>query len=165
MCPSSSPPGTNLVRLAPSSPAAPRYERAIRTCETTESGFAGSNNYKPRTARTTMSRYSHLNPEAPQPYRLRNDRTGREVIVVAQPGVPYVDKASGEPLQVIGKLLPLTPSPSRLPWSVENLRVCPSCGELVRKDLNHCPYDGRRLPPLDPPVSPEAVRQVEEAGD
>src|SRR6266566_3597749 len=104
-----------------------------------------------------MSRYSHLNPDAPQPYRLRNDRTGREVVLAAKPGVHYVDEETGERLTVTGKLLPLTPSPSRLPWSVENLRVCPTCDQLVQKDLNYCPYDGRRLPPLGGSADPAAV--------
>jgi hypothetical protein len=111
------------------------------------------------------SYYSHLNPDPPQPYRLRNDRTGREVIVAAQPGLLYVDRGTGERLEVIGKLLPLTPSPSRLPWSVQNLRICASCGEFVQKDLNYCPYDGRRLSPLDLPVRPDAVNLVDEEGD
>jgi hypothetical protein len=96
-----------------------------------------------------MSRYSHLNPPTSQQYRLRNARTGREVLVTAQPGRLYVERGTREPLEVVGKLLPLAGSASRLPWAVENLRVCPTCKELVQNDLNYCPYDGRRLPPLD----------------
>jgi hypothetical protein len=100
-----------------------------------------------------MAIYSTLNPDQPQRYRLRNARTGREVVLSAQAGQSYVDKETGEQLRVVGRLVPLAPGPSRLPWAVENLRVCPECGELVQKDLNYCPYDGRRLPPLSPLIA------------
>ena len=60
----------------------------------------------------------------------------------------YLDRESGDPLEVVGKVLPLAPSPSRLPWAVENLRFCPWCGELAQKDLNDCPTCGRRMGPL-----------------
>jgi hypothetical protein len=96
-----------------------------------------------------MPSHTKLNPDLPPRYRLRNIRTGREVLVDARPRASYVDKETGEKLEVVGRLLPLDAAPSRLPWAVEKLRVCPSCGELVQKDLNYCPYDGRRLPPLD----------------
>jgi hypothetical protein len=96
-----------------------------------------------------MPSYSHLNPRRRPLYRLRNERSGREVLVPAEPGVLYVDRETGDSLRVTGKLLPLAPSPSALPWSIENLRVCPSCEQLVQMDLNYCPYDGRRLPPLE----------------
>ena len=104
-----------------------------------------------------MSRYSPLNPPTPQQYRLRNARTAREVIRAAQPGLLYVDRDTREPLEVVGKLLPLAGSASRLPWTVENLRVCPTCHELVQNDLNYCPYDGRRLPPLDGTPSSDSI--------
>ena len=42
-------------------------------------------------------------------------------------------------------MLPLAPSPSRLPWAVENLRFCPWCDQLAQKDLNDCPTCGRRM--------------------
>jgi hypothetical protein len=96
-----------------------------------------------------MPCYSHLNPRRRPLYRLRNDRSGREVLVAIEPGVLYVDRETGDSLRVTGKLLPLAPSRSALPWSIENVRVCPSCERLVQMDLNYCPYDGRRLPPLD----------------
>jgi hypothetical protein len=35
-----------------------------------------------------------------------------------------------------------------LAWTEENLRFCPSCEQLVPKDLNFCPSDGRPLTPL-----------------
>ena len=46
-------------------------------------------------------------------------------------------------------LLPLAPSASELPWSVENLRFCNWCDQLTQKDLNDCPHCGRRMDPLE----------------
>jgi hypothetical protein len=89
-----------------------------------------------------------------QRYRLRNPASGRDVIVEAQPGAVYRDQDSGEPLEVLGKVLPLAPSHSRLPWAVENLRFCPWCDQLAQKDLNDCPTCGRRMGPLGPPRAP-----------
>jgi hypothetical protein len=86
-----------------------------------------------------------------QRYRLRNPSSGREVVLDAQPGEIYRDRETGEPLEVVAKLLPLSPSRSRLPWAVENLRFCPRCGELAQKDLNDCPTCGRRMGPLTEP--------------
>jgi len=88
-----------------------------------------------------------------QRYRLRTPSTGREILVEAEPGKVYRDRDTGEALEVIGKVLPLAPSASRLPWAVENLRFCPHCDQLVPKDLNDCPYDGRRMGPLTPTPS------------
>ena len=86
-----------------------------------------------------------------QRYRLRDAATGREVLLEAQPGETYVNRDSGEPMEVVGKVLPLAPSRSRLPWAVENLRFCPWCEQLAQKDLNDCPTCGRRMGPLGPP--------------
>ena len=85
-----------------------------------------------------------------QRYRLRNPASGREVVIEAEPEAVYVDRESGDELQVVGKLLPLAPSASRLPWAVENLRFCPWCDQLAQKDLNDCPTCGRRMGPLEP---------------
>jgi hypothetical protein len=85
-----------------------------------------------------------------QLYRLRNPATGRDVIIPAEPGVIYRDQDTGEPLEVIGEVLPLAPSASQLPWAVENLRFCPWCDQLAQKDLNDCPTCGRRMGPLGP---------------
>jgi hypothetical protein len=82
-----------------------------------------------------------------QRYRLRNVDSGREIVIEAQPGEIYVDRISGEKLEVVGKVLPLAPSASRLPWAVENLRFCPHCQQLAQKDLNDCPTCGRRMGP------------------
>jgi hypothetical protein len=83
-----------------------------------------------------------------QRYRLRDSAGGREVIIEATPEEIYVDRDSGDRMQVVGKLLPLAPSASRLPWAVENLRFCPWCKQLAQKDLNDCPTCGRRMGPL-----------------
>jgi hypothetical protein len=84
-----------------------------------------------------------------QKYRLRAPSTGRELIVEAEPGQEYVDRETGEPLEVVGKLLPLAPSPSQLPWAVDNLRFCNWCDQLAPKDLNDCPHCGRRMSALE----------------
>ena len=80
-------------------------------------------------------------------YRFRNPASGREVVVEAEPDQIYQDRISGEPLEVVGKLLPLPPSSSRLPFAVENLRFCPWCEQMAQKDLNDCPTCGRRMGP------------------
>jgi hypothetical protein len=83
-----------------------------------------------------------------QKYRLRTPSTGRELIVEAEPDEDYIDRETGEEMEVVGKLLPLAPSPSELPWAVENLRFCNWCDQLTQKDLNDCPHCGRRMAPV-----------------
>lgn len=84
-----------------------------------------------------------------QLYRLRS-RSDREVIRPVEAGANYVDRESGETYEVVGKLLPLAPSESNLPWSVENLRLCGcSLQQLAPKDVVDCPHCARRLPPLE----------------
>jgi hypothetical protein len=83
-----------------------------------------------------------------QRYRMRAPSTGREVVVEAEAEKIYLDRETGEPLEVVGKMLPLAPSESRLPWAVENLRFCPWCDQHSQKDLNDCPTCGRRMGPL-----------------
>ena len=85
---------------------------------------------------------------AAQRYRMRATGSGREIIREAEPGRVYVDRETGEPLEIIGKVLPLAPSKSRLPWAVENLRFCPWCDQLAQRDLNDCPHCGRRMDPV-----------------
>ena len=86
---------------------------------------------------------------ARQKYRLRA-RSDREVILEAEPGKVYVDRETGEEFEVVGKLLPLAPSPSELPWSPENLRMCGcSLEQLAPKDVNDCPHCGRRMPAIE----------------
>ena len=86
---------------------------------------------------------------ATERYRLRNPSTGREIILDSpDPDEIYVDRETGEPLEIVGRVLPLPPSPSKLPWAVENLRFCPWCDQLAQRDLNDCPTCGRRMGPL-----------------
>jgi hypothetical protein len=85
---------------------------------------------------------------ARQKYRLRTPSSGRELIVEADPEGEYMDRETGEEMEVVGKLLPLAPSPSDLPWAVENLRFCNWCDQLAQRDLNDCPHCGRRMEPL-----------------
>ena len=72
-----------------------------------------------------------------QLYRFRTPSTGREVILPAEPDRIYRDRDTSEELEVVGKVLPLGPSPSRLP-----------CDQLAQRDLNDCPTCGRRMAPL-----------------
>ena len=81
-------------------------------------------------------------------YRLRTPSTGRETVIEAEPDRVYKDRETGELLQVVGRVLPLAPSESKLPWAVENLRFCPWCDQMAQKDLNDCPNCGRRMGPL-----------------
>jgi hypothetical protein len=93
----------------------------------------------------------------PERYRLRAPASGRESVVsldqdvkATREGEPvgYYDKVTGERLEIVGKLVPTANSPSNLPRSPENLRICPHCEELVGRDLSDCPYCGRRMPAL-----------------
>jgi hypothetical protein len=83
-----------------------------------------------------------------QLYRLRTPSSGREVLIEAAPDGIYLDRDSGETMEIVGKTLPLAPTSSRLPWAVENLRFCPWCDQLAQKDLNDCPTCARRMGPL-----------------
>lgn len=85
-----------------------------------------------------------------QRYRFRTPSTGRETIFEADdPDRIYVDGATGEELHVVGRTLPLAPSESSLPWAVENLRFCNWCDQLAQRDLNDCPWCGRRMDALE----------------
>ena len=86
-----------------------------------------------------------------QKYRLRT-RSDREQIREIDPGKVYVDRETGEEYEVVGKVLPLAPSASNLPWAVENLRLCGcSLEQLTPKDVNDCVHCGRRLPAMGTP--------------
>jgi hypothetical protein len=83
-----------------------------------------------------------------QKYRMRTPSTGREILIEAEPGRIYLDRETGEQLEVVGRVLPLAPMRSELPWAVENLRFCNWCDQLTQRDLNDCPHCGRRMEPL-----------------
>jgi hypothetical protein len=82
-----------------------------------------------------------------QLYRLRTPSTGREVLLAAEAGQTYRDSDTGEPMVIVGQVLP-SGSESALPWAVENLRFCNWCDQLAQKDLNDCPHCGRRMAAL-----------------
>ena len=84
---------------------------------------------------------------AAQRYRMRTPSTGREIIREADSGRVYIDRETGEELEIVGQVLPLWPLESRLPWAVEYLRFCSWCDQLAQRDLNDCPHCGRRMAP------------------
>ena len=79
---------------------------------------------------------------------MRAAGSGREIIRAAEPGRVYVDRETGDTLDIVGKVLPVAPSHSRLPWAVENLRFCNWCDQLAQRDLNDCPHCERRMDPV-----------------
>ena len=83
-----------------------------------------------------------------QRFRLRDPSSGDEVILEAKPDTVYLDERTGEPMEVVGEVLPLAPSNSKLPWAVETLRFCNWCESMAQRDLNDCPTCGRRMAPL-----------------
>jgi len=88
-----------------------------------------------------------------QRYRLRAPVSGREVVIALEnppssDDRAYYDRVTGERLEVVAKLVPLSSSPSKLPRSPDTLRICPFCDELVELDLSDCPYCRRRLPAI-----------------
>ena len=88
-----------------------------------------------------------------QRYRMRTPSTGREVVIEADPDTTYRDRTTGEVLEVVAQLIPLAPTPSELPWAVENLRFCNHCDQLSQRDLLDCPTCGKRMESLAPDAS------------
>jgi hypothetical protein len=86
---------------------------------------------------------------AKQSYRLRAPASGREAIAEAEGDGIYVDRESGEEMQVVSRTLPLAPSESALLRTPENLRACRRCDQLIGLDVSDCPYCGLRQPALD----------------
>ena len=84
---------------------------------------------------------------------MRAPSSGREIITEAEPGEVYVDRETGEQLEVVGLVLPLPPSSSRLPWAVEHLRFCNWCDQLAPVDVNDCPTCERRMAPVERPAA------------
>jgi hypothetical protein len=83
-----------------------------------------------------------------QTYRLRAPASGREALSQAEPGKAYVDRETGEEMEVVARVLPLASSESALPRTPENLRVCRRCDQLIGLDVSDCPYCGLRQPAL-----------------
>jgi hypothetical protein len=84
-----------------------------------------------------------------QRYRLRAKASGREAIAEASPDGVYVDRETGEEMEVVSELLPLAPSESALPRTPANLRECRRCDQLIGIDVSDCPHCGLRQPALD----------------
>ncbi len=84
-----------------------------------------------------------------QRYRLRAPASGREVIAEASRDGVYVDRETGEEMRVVAAVLPLAPSDSALVRTLENLRACRRCDQLIGLDVSDCPYCGLRQPALD----------------
>jgi hypothetical protein len=84
-----------------------------------------------------------------QRHRLRAPASGREAIAEASADGVYVDRESGEEMEVVAEILPLAPSPSALVRTPENLRECRRCDELIGLDVSDCPHCGLRQPALD----------------
>lgn len=86
---------------------------------------------------------------AKQRFRLRAPASGREAIAEASGDGVYVDRESGEEMEVVSRVLPLAPSESALVRTPETLRTCRRCDQLIGLDVSDCPYCGLRQPALD----------------
>jgi hypothetical protein len=84
-----------------------------------------------------------------QRYRLRAPASGREAVSEVSGDGFYVDRESGEEMQVVSRTLPLAPSDSALLRTPENLRACRRCDQLIGLDVSDCPYCGLRQSALD----------------
>jgi hypothetical protein len=87
------------------------------------------------------------NPE--QTFRLRAPASGREALAKVRADGVYVDRETGEEMNVAAATLPLAPSESALVRAPENLRTCRRCDQLIGVDVSDCPYCGLRQPALD----------------
>ena len=79
-----------------------------------------------------------------QTYRLRAPASGREALTEANAEGVYVDRDTGEEMEIVTRTLPLAPSESALLRSPENLRACRRCDQLIGLDVSDCPYCGLR---------------------
>lgn len=92
-----------------------------------------------------------------QKFRLRSAGYKRDIVADVKDGEHYVDRESGTPFVVVGEVLPVGPSNSNLPWAESNLRACGCSREqLVQKDVNDCPYCGRRIPAAETATAADA---------
>lgn len=123
-----------------------RYAWKIRTltalesitslAEVPETGFRRTASYILRSMQNPVQRF-----------RLRAPASGREAIADAVADGVYVDRETGEEMEVISELLPLAPSESALLRTPENLRACERCDQLIGLDVSDCPYCGLRQEP------------------
>jgi len=80
-----------------------------------------------------------------QIYRLRAPASGREAFATAEEGVVYRDAETGEAMEPVAQVLPLSPSASRLPRTPVNLKACRRCEQLTARDLADCEFCGLPL--------------------
>jgi hypothetical protein len=88
-------------------------------------------------------------PQFDQTYRLRAPASGREALAPIDAEGVYIDRVTGEDMEPITRVLPLAPSASSLIRTVENLRACRRCDQLIGLDVSDCPYCGLRQPALN----------------
>jgi hypothetical protein len=81
---------------------------------------------------------------ARQTYRLRAPASGREALAEANADGVYVDRETGEEMEIVARTLPLAPSESALLRTPKNLRACRRCDQLIGLDVSDCPYCGLR---------------------
>ena len=79
-----------------------------------------------------------------QTYRLRAPASGREALAEVSDDGVYVDRETGEEMEVVARTLPLAPSESALLRRPENLRACRRCDQLIGLDVSDCPHCGLR---------------------
>ena len=84
-----------------------------------------------------------------QKFRLRAKASGREAVAEASGDGVYVDRETGEEMDVVSRVLPLAPSESALLRTPANLRECRRCDQLIGIDVSDCPHCGLRQPALD----------------
>jgi hypothetical protein len=84
-----------------------------------------------------------------QRYRLRAKASGREAIAEASGDGVYVDRETGEEMEIVSRVLPLAPSESALLRTPANLRECRRCDQLIGIDVSDCPHCGLRQPALN----------------
>jgi hypothetical protein len=84
-----------------------------------------------------------------QTYRLRAPASGREALTEAEADGVYVDRESGEEMEVVSATLPLAASESALVRTPLNLRACRRCDQLIGLDVSDCPHCGLRQSALD----------------
>ena len=82
---------------------------------------------------------------------MRTPSTGREIIIEAEPDQIYLDRETGEELEVVAPVLPLAPTPSELPWTVDNLRFCNWCDQLGPEGSQRLPGTAAGAWSLSPP--------------
>lgn len=77
-----------------------------------------------------------------QIFRLRAPVSGREAIAPVRAGAVYRDSETGEELEPVAEVLPLSPSASKLPRTPVNLKLCRRCGQFSGRDLSTCEFCG-----------------------